>query len=237
MGQGHLVVQLADSRRISLGRVGSMLFSTQEEIDENWLPGVVTSTSHTFELSPDLESPLAAQIEVNLQNEAEVVLPATDLNGDPLEATIARFTIAPPLWPALVEAIPLDAKWQNGIALRGYKLFPEPGRPGETLEVSLYWEAGQAVTGNYVVFVHLLDEKGQIKIQDDSLPRAGAYPVPWWQPGSIVEDVHPLALPDDLPGGVYQLEVGLYQSEDGLRLKLADTNQGDNFPLGMIQIE
>jgi hypothetical protein len=74
---------------------------------------------------------------------------------------------------------------------------------------------------------------GQIVTQNDDLPRAGAYPIPWWQPGVVVEDVHPLALPPDLPEGVYQLVVGLYRPEDGVRLMLSEG--GDSFKVGTIE--
>src|SRR6185503_4269204 len=100
-----------------------------------------------------------------------------------LGTSTVRFTIAPEHWPLPVEATPVEAVWYNKIALRSYSLSPPAAQPGETLALSLFWEAGQPVAENYVVFAHVLDETGQIKAQNDDLPRAGAYPTPWWQPG------------------------------------------------------
>jgi hypothetical protein len=103
------------------------------------------------------------------------------------------------------------------------------------VSLSLFWQAGQPMAENYVVFAHLLDETGQIRAQNDDLPRAGAYPTPWWQPGVIVEDVHPVVLPPELPSGVYQLIVGLYRPDDGVRLPLREA--GDSYTVGTIEVD
>lgn len=225
----HLTVQLADSRSISLGRVDADLPA------DKWLLGEVITTHHPFELADNLEEPLAAQVEVTLQNEAEVVLRPTMATGEPLGTSTVRFTIASEHWPLPVEATPVEAVWHNEIALRSYSLSPPAAQPGETLALSLFWEAGQPVAENYVVFAHVLDETGQIKAQNDDLPRAGAYPTPWWQPGKVVEDTHRVVLPPDLPGGTYQLVVGLYRPEDGVRLPLKEG--GDSFTVGIVEIQ
>ncbi len=225
----RLTVQLADSRSLPLGRVDASLPA------DTWLLGEVITTSHQFELAPDLAAPLAAQVEVTLQNQAEVLLQPTTAAGEALDMDTARFTIAPQQWPALDKAVPVAAVWQNGIALRGYTLLPVVAQPGALLEVSLFWEAEQPVAENYVIFVHLLDEAGQIKAQNDDLPRVGAYPTLWWLPGQIVEDTHPLVLPPDLPRGAYQLVVGLYRPDDGARLPLSDG--GDSFKVGLVELK
>ena len=153
---------------------------------------------------------------------------------------MVRFTIGPEIWPTLANLgqdanfQPLKATWQNGIELQGYSLTPQSGQPGETLQVTLFWQTSQPVADNYIVFIHLLGEQGQIKAQNDDLPRAGAYPVPWWQPEAVIADVHRLVLPPDLSSGVYQLAVGLYRPESGQRLLLDDGV--DNFNLGPVEI-
>ncbi len=205
----HLTVQLADSRNLPLGRVDRPL-----PVDE-WLYGEVRTTRHTFELSSALETPLAGQLEVKLQDEAEVPLRPTTETGNGLTDLTARFTISPAEWPSPNEPTPIEAMWQNGLRLTGYTWSHEA--------VTLYWQTDQAITESYTAFVHLLDEAGQIVAQNDSLPRAGAYPTPWWQPDQLVEDMHPLALPPDLPPGTYQITVGFYNATDGQRLLLTDS--------------
>lgn len=226
----HLTVQLADSRKLPLGRFDAGLTPAR------WLLGQVITTTYSPQLSPDLSAPLAAQIEVTLQNQADEVplRPATEA-GEPLDAVAARFTVAPLAWPVLDQAKPVEAVWQNKITLRGYLTSPPTIKAGQSVSVRLFWQAGQSVAENYVVFIHLLDDGGQIKAQNDDLPRAGAYPTPWWQPGQIVEDSHTLVLPPDLPQGAYQLVVGLYQPDNGTRLLLE--NGGDTFKLEQIGVQ
>ncbi len=225
----RLTVQLADSRRLPLGRSDDDLPAPQ------WLLGQVIPTEHTFTLPADLDAPLAGWIEVTLQNQTEVNLPATTPTGSHLESNLAGFTIAPAKWPPLPQVNPTVAAWENEITLAGYTLAPQPARPGETLSVGLYWQPGQPVAENYVVFVHLLDQAGQLKAQNDDLPRAGAYPTPWWRPGDVIEDIHPLTLPADLPPGTYQLAVGLYRRDDDVRLPLMPG--GDSFILGAVEVK
>jgi hypothetical protein len=225
----RLTVQLADNRTIGLGRLDSEL-----PVDR-WLLGEIKTTTHNFTLAPNLDPPLAGQIEVTLWNQAEVALPPTTLAGQALEAAIARFTIAPEQWPTPGQTRPVQARWQNGLTLSEYTVAPQPVQPGQTLSVTLYWQASQPIAESYAVFVHLLDQTGQITTQNDDLPRAGAYPTPWWPPGLSVADIHPLVLPAHLPAGAYQLVVGFYRPADGRRLPLL--KGGDSFTLGTIDVK
>jgi len=246
--------QLAESRDISLGRVDSVLPA------QEWLDGEVVASHYQFELPQDLDGPVAARIEVSLKDQLEVFLWPTTLSGETRGPVIGRFTVAPNRWPTLVDARPLEAAWyaetppssapNSGrenqetatlatdlaqISLRGYRATTEPVRPGESLEISLFWQTDRPIAENYMVFVHVVDEAGQLKAQNDSLPRAGAYPTDGWQPGHLVEDIHRVDLPADLPGGTYQLVVGLYEPQNGRRLPLSAG--GDQFIVGSVEIQ
>ncbi|MCG3206819.1 MAG: hypothetical protein FOGNACKC_00418 [Anaerolineae bacterium] len=232
----NLTVQLADSRSIALGRADTSLFefSGQESEREHWFPGQVIPTRHTFPLAAELDSPLAGRIEISLANEAEVGLNPTTAAGEPLDKTVGKFTVAPPAWPATDDILPVEAGWQNGIALLGYSLSGPQPRPGEQVMVNLFWQTGQPLTDEAIIFVHLVDGQGQLVAQNDALPRQGAYPTAWWQPGDVIEDGHPLALPPELSPGAYQLLVGLYRPADGTRLPLA--TGGDSLSLGQLEV-
>jgi hypothetical protein len=109
-----------------------------------------------------------------------------------------------------------DASLADVMALSGYDRTPHSPRPGESLTVSLYWEALQPAQADYHSFVHLLDSSSQRVAQSDHQPGGIYYPTSLWQPGERLRDDHVLVVPTDAPPGVYHLLVGMYVlSSDG----------------------
>lgn len=121
------------------------------------------------------------------------------------------------------DVISLTAQLGEVITLHGYELRGEI-RPGEMIEVELFWEGDQP-PADYRVYVHLLDEAGNYITGHDSLPQEGNYSTRGWYAGDIVPDVHPLQLPADLPTGRYQLKTGLYHPETGERLTVVQNGE------------
>ncbi|MEM7346486.1 MAG: glycosyltransferase family 39 protein, partial [Chloroflexota bacterium] len=219
----NLTVQLADSRNIALGRHDNQLYDPD---DTGWVRAEIATTHHEFPLPADLESLLAAQIEVTIVDQAEVFLPITDQTGRNLDQIAGRFTIRSDVSSDIPELVgSVEAEWEKGISLQGYQQSPATIQAGEALGITLYWQTDQPIGENYVVFLHLIDETGQLVAQNDSLPRAGTYPTQWWPPEASIEDRHTLVLPEILPTGQYQLMMGLYNQADGVRLPL---QQGGN---------
>lgn len=109
----------------------------------------------------------------------------------------------------------------DGIHLDGYDLASGVLSPGDRFSVVLYWQTERALGVDLSVFVHLLDARGQLVIQDDSGPVHGERPTYSWSPGESIVDPHTLALPDDLEPGVYRLVAGLYDWRTGERLPVA----------------
>ena len=112
---------------------------------------------------------------------------------------------------------PLDYRLGSEIALIGYDV-SGPLQSGTPLTVTLYWRAESPPQGNYVVFVHLLDENGQKVTQHDGVPRYGRYPTPAWHTGDVVPDEHVLDVFDIVSGGRFSLAVGMYRQETLERL-------------------
>jgi hypothetical protein len=119
------------------------------------------------------------------------------------------------------QTIPLHAQaaeFGSSVQLVGYDLTDEVHRPGSVLEVTLHWHALETPDRNYHTFAHLLDAGENILAQDDGPPAEGERPALGWLPGEYVTDTRRIALPADLPEGVYRLGVGLYEPATGLRL-------------------
>lgn len=125
-------------------------------------------------------------------------------------------------------ARPVRARFGERITLLGYELDAEAIAPGETLALTLYWQALGPVETGYTVFTHLMDAQERIWAQHDGLPADGARPTDRWEVGELVVDRHALTVSPEAPPGLYQLEVGLYRADTGARLLALD---GDGQPL------
>jgi hypothetical protein len=127
-----------------------------------------------------------------------------------------------PLWQVLGPAAgnePDQARADRlgeAVMLVGYDRSPHGPRPGESLQISLYWEALHPLDVEYHSFVHLVDVEGRVIEQSDGQPGGRYYPTALWRPGERLRDDHFLSLPADVPDGVYTLLAGMYAlSKDG----------------------
>ncbi len=82
-----------------------------------------------------------------------------------------------------------------------------------SITLTVDWAAGEALTQDWSVFVHLLDDDGQILAQaDESAPVYGWRPTSGWQVDEVVRDVYPLPRVT----GAARIRYGLYrQLADG----------------------
>ncbi len=94
------------------------------------------------------------------------------------------------------------------VLLRGYEVSARQLQPGETLEVTLYWEAQRDLPRDYTVFAHII-EVPTLTIYGGSDVQPTP-PTTEWSPGALVVDRHRLTLDPETPPGTYDLEVGLY---------------------------
>ena len=104
------------------------------------------------------------------------------------------------------------------IQLVGYDLTQRE----QSLQLRVCWQSIAQTENNYTVFVHLLNQSGEMVAQMDQPPLQGAYPTAVWDPGEIVPDDIAVPLPQALSGGEYILEVGLYDPISGERLCVSD---------------
>lgn len=132
-----------------------------------------------------------------------------------------------------------------GARLLGYALDAEVAAPGDVIHLILYWQALEPMEADYTVFAHLLGENnaeggGPVWAGHDSQPDTGHYPTSAWQPGEVILDVHPLAIPAGAPPGDYTLEAGLYLLATMERLPAwqatGERLPGDAVVLGTLQV-
>ena len=105
---------------------------------------------------------------------------------------------------------PLDANFDDQIMLVGYRLDRRVAQPGDTIRLTLYWQALASMETDYNVFAHVLGVEDQVWAASDSQPAGGTAPTGQWQPGQVVEDAHELTVGLTTPAGFYDIEIGLY---------------------------
>lgn len=134
----------------------------------------------------------------------------------PLGRTDAVATTLPPT------AIPVAIALGNPllIQLQGYEGELPSLQAGDTLPLTLYWQAAQPIPLSYKVFVHLSAADEEIWAQSDSEPATGSRPTTGWQVGELIVDSHTLTLDPATPPGRYTVWVGIYDPATGVRLPL-----------------
>jgi len=201
-----------------------------------WIAGEIVRGQHWFTLPADLDSgTYVLRLRLLEANGRPIGDPVPF--GETGQVTVvapARQTTIPPMGHRL------DANFGHRATLLGYDLEPETAHPGETLRLTLYWRAEQAMTHSYAVFTHLLDAESHIVAQHDGLPADWTRPTTGWLPGEVITDVRRLALATGVPPGEYLLEAGLYDARSNVRLPVLDTAGqiiGDRVLLAPVSVE
>lgn len=115
---------------------------------------------------------------------------------------------------------------EGAIKLERYELAVQDGRgffvpmaqepvrleQGQSVRVTLYWEALAAPEAERTVSVRIADASGTLVAQHDGLPAKGSKPTSWWQPGWRIRDVYYLTVSAEAQPGPGSLDVLLYNT-------------------------
>jgi hypothetical protein len=129
-----------------------------------------------------------------------------------------------------------EATWEAGINLLGYRFLDHSLPLEQILRLELQWQATEPILERYKVFVHVLNDQGQLVAQRDSEPGSGTRPTTEWTIDEPVTDRHGLWLPADLPDGEYQILMGLYDPETLERNPFC-CPPGDSLAIGRLHVE
>ncbi len=187
-----------------------------------WSPGEVFADTFVLALPATTRTPVHGQYAVGFYRYGEGSrLPVIDGAGQP-SGDMLRFG-ALTLPRQVVDGVPnpMHIDLEDGVRLAGFDLDRSAARPGETLHLTLYWQAYEGVSQNCSVFTHVLGEEHRLWAQQDGWPQGGNAPTSIWQEGQILPDPYELTLAADAPPGVYELEIGMYDAE-GRRLNVLD---------------
>ena len=112
--------------------------------------------------------------------------------------------------PPAAPDIPLEANFSGQTMLIGFDCPAAcAAAPGESITLTLYWQAQAPFETEYTVFTHLLGPNETVLINADHAPPKSTLA---WVPNEIVTDPVTLTIPPDLTSGQYTLEIGLYDA-------------------------
>lgn len=108
---------------------------------------------------------------------------------------------------------PVDINFGDQLLLQGYDVSARTIERGETLEITLHWEALTDIDEDYVVSVQLIDpETFQKAGQSDNIPVTNTST---WAAGHAETDVRTIMIDENAPRGNYRVLVSVYQVKDG----------------------
>jgi len=129
------------------------------------------------------------------------------------EYTVATIPVTPATFPPDLQdlAIPhhLSFDFAEQIELLGYSLSSEQARPGDALEMSLFWRALRPMQQDYALLITLQDETGHAWMETTSPLPNEFYPTSRWQPGEILQVCCDLPIDAALETGSYRLFINL----------------------------
>jgi hypothetical protein len=142
--------------------------------------------------------------------------------------TVSRLQVEAPdrVWTMPSSFAPVEVSLGDVVGLVGVRGVPESAVPGREIDLQLAWTALMEMEHAYRVYVHLLDENGDLLDQNDGEPVGWTRPTPGWAPGEVVVDPRPLNVPEGAPSGRYLIRVGLYDPDSGLRLTTPEGEDG-----------
>jgi hypothetical protein len=216
---------LADDHRVGLELVDRSGTAAHDESfaisaysTSHWRVGELIDALYDLHLPAGLEGGtyrLRAQV---LDGVGEPIGGTAELGSIDISAQDRLFELPQP------PQYPLDLALGDRIRLLGYDLPTTTSAPGGEVPLTLYWTCEDTPETSYTVFVHLLDPEGRVRGQRDAPPADGGALTSGWVPGQIVIDPYLIPVEKGAPQGSYQLEVGMYNPQDVVRLPIFDEN-------------
>jgi len=109
----------------------------------------------------------------------------------------------------------LSTPLYNGMFLLRYESSDPQVKPGGELTTLTYWQVTILPLPPLKAFVHLTDINGKLIAQSDGLNA----PPQFWHTGDAVVQLHRFQVPPDTAPGVYNWQVGIYNSQTLVRVQ------------------
>lgn len=140
------------------------------------------------------------------------------------------------LSPQEVEQIPNPVFYDFGhrMALVGFEPPAHGFQPGETEEVTLYWQGLERMSTDYSLDIQILDAEKNFFGATRTYPGQGTFPTSLWSPDKVFRDTYKIDVGADLPTpSMAHIKVVVYDRETHERLDVFDA-QGKPLDQGAI---
>ena len=156
-------------------------------------------------------------------------LAAVDGAGRPVYPALARVRVAPDHMPLVTPTVSLGDV--AGLVSAHTEL-----QPNNVLSVTLRWVALKSTSVDGKVFMHVLDQAGQVIAQSDHEPDDGWFPTNYWQHGDVIDDQFQIPLPPGTDPDKIALRTGLYDAQSQARFTAVDLATKQRIPDDAIPI-
>ena len=124
---------------------------------------------------------------------------------------------------------PTKINYNNQIEFLGYdldykkenKTFIEKyisGYDDRNFKITYYWKSMKPTNESYKVFVHFVNESGNIAFQQDHEPFYRLYNTSKWKAGEIIKETYNVYIWDNVKPDTYFIKVGLYNEKGRLKI-------------------
>jgi len=155
--------------------------------------------------------------------------------GAPLgtEYTLGSIQVTRPTSPPEFEELHIQyplSRDLGDVKLLGYNLGQSMFKPGETLHLTLFWQALSATDDDYELLLQVRDQDGHVRAEGKFPPNGREYPTSSWERGDIVGGQYDLTIDAAATVGEHKLMLNLVNQDTGRAL----FDRG--FPLASLQV-
>ncbi len=205
-----------------------------------WSEGVEVPDPRVLSVGPDVR-PGRYRLEVGLYHPGDGQrLPTLDQQGSASgDSAILDYVWIGERPERSAPRYAMGANLDDKVLLVGHDGVPDSIEAGQEVRVTFHWEGLAQMDEDYTIFIHLIDDQGQVVAQHDGQPTAGFYPTSFWDEGEVIRDEYSVSVDSSIPRGEYELVTGMYLLATGDRLPVLDEQgrvTGDAVSLGTISL-
>ena len=191
-----------------------------------WKPNEVVATHHFLQIPDDVTPGRYTLVAGMFRYLLNKNVPTEGGNADPALRVVRAGTFRVPRTADTVEAPPIEPlSFGDQLQIVGLAITSDDTpletaaiHPGSTLQITLTWEALQAMPLDYSLFVHLTNNVNAAPLAQVDRIIGESYPTSIWRAKERLTSQVSLQIPPDLQQGTYRLVIGVYDWHTGTRL-------------------